>query len=85
MQRRTMLGAIGAVALATAASFPLTAQAALKGEGGNPIFRAQSSYTQLLAESAGIPPDGQVHPLLILSALHLNFYMRWCRYIFSVR
>ena len=37
MQRRTMLGAIGAVALATAASFPLTAQAALKGEGGNPI------------------------------------------------
>ena len=37
MQRRTMLGAIGAVALATAASFPLTAQAALKGEGCNPI------------------------------------------------
>lgn len=38
MQRRTMLGAIGAVALTSATYFPITSQAAaLKGEGGNPI------------------------------------------------
>ena len=38
MQRRTVLGAIGAVALASATTFPMNASAAaLRGEGGNPI------------------------------------------------
>ena len=38
MQRRTVLGAIGAVALSSASYFPMNAcAAALKGEGGNPI------------------------------------------------
>lgn len=38
MQRRTVLGAIGAVALTSAAYFPTSAAAAaLKGEGGRPI------------------------------------------------
>ncbi|MDO5531309.1 tripartite tricarboxylate transporter substrate binding protein [Sutterella sp.] len=38
MQRRTVLGAIGAVALSSATYFPMTAcAAALKGDSGNPI------------------------------------------------
>lgn len=38
MQRRTLVSAIGVVALSSAAYFPMTSlAAALKGEGGNPI------------------------------------------------
>lgn len=67
MQRRTMLGAIGAVALATAASFPLTAQAALKGEGGNPI-RIVVPY----------PPGGRSTFLPALSLMRFRLCLaRW--------